>query len=227
MLSILKGPYLQWPTRDSMTIMWETSEASSSTVIYCATQKVHAGLNGRFQSVQGSEKRVEDATPRCIHSVTLTGLEPDTTYHYRVRSADGRGEGVESAEYPLKTAVEGGTPFSFAVTSETGGYGDDEINRRIFRQILRYRPDFLLMVGDAVRRGSQYEDWEQWFFGPGRELFTHTPFYLCLGNHEENSPWFYKFVAYPEPKNYYSFDYGDVHFVALDCTALVDYSIGY
>ena len=140
MLSILKGPYLQWPTRDSITIMWETSEASSSTVIYCTTQKVHAGLNGRFQSVQGSEKRVEDATPRCIHSVTLTGLEPDTTYHYRVRSADGRGEGVESAEYPLKTAVEEGTPFSFAVTSETGGYGDDEINRRIFRQILRYRP---------------------------------------------------------------------------------------
>ena len=226
MLRILKGPYLQWPTRNSMTVMWETSEAASSAVLYCATRKVHAGLNGRFQSLKESEKIAEDPTLRCIHAITLTGLEPDTTYHYRGCSVNSQGDAVESEEYPLKTAVEEDRPFSFAVTSETGGYGDDEINRRIFKQILRYRPEFLLMVGDAVSRGSRYEDWERWFFAPGRELLSHTPFYLCLGNHEENSSWFYQFVSYPEPKNYYSFDYGNAHFVALDSTASVEYQDG-
>ena len=226
MLSILKGPYLQWPTQDSITVMWETSEMSTSTVTYRTTQKVHAGLDGRFETLGGTEKVVEDPALCCIHTVTLTGLEPNTTYHYRVRSTSRQGDLVESAEYPLKTAVEPDTPFSFAVTSETGGYGDDEINRRIFRQIRRFRPEFLLVVGDAVARGSRYEDWERWFFAPGRDLFADTPFYLCPGNHEENASWFYEFVAYPEPKNYYSFDYGNTHFVALDSTALVEYREG-
>jgi len=27
--AILKGPYLQWPTQDSMTIMWETSDEAT------------------------------------------------------------------------------------------------------------------------------------------------------------------------------------------------------
>jgi len=223
MLSIIKGPYLQWPTRDSITIMWETSESSSSTVTYCPTRRVHAGLLGRYESLLEHEKTVEDPAPGYIHTVTLTGLTPDTTFHYKVSSASTQGEKVESAEYPLKTAVEESTPFSFAVTSETGGFGDDETNRRIFMQVRRYRPEFLLIVGDGVKNGSVYEDWDRWLFGPGRELFADTPFYLCPGNHEENSPWFYRFVGYPEPKNYYSFDYGNTHFVALDSTRMVEY----
>ena len=60
-----------------------------------------------------------------IAKVTLEGLEPETDYHYRVRSVNPGGDSVESDLHPLKTAVRRGTPFSFAVTSETGGYGDD------------------------------------------------------------------------------------------------------
>lgn len=45
MLNILKGPYLQWPMQNSITIMWETSGMSTSTVTYRATRKVHAGLD--------------------------------------------------------------------------------------------------------------------------------------------------------------------------------------
>ncbi|MBI4551299.1 MAG: metallophosphoesterase family protein [Candidatus Latescibacteria bacterium] len=203
--------------------MWETSEEASSKVMYWETQRVHSGLNGRFETVQESESTVEDDTLCTIHAVTLTGLQPDTTYHYRVSSTTRQGETVESEEYPLKTAVEEHTPFSFAVTSETGGYGDDAINRRLFPQIRRSRPEFLLMVGDAVARGSVYDDWERYFFGPARELLTSTPFYLCLGNHEENASWFYRFVAYPEPKNYYAFSYGNAHFIGLDSTAVIEY----
>ena len=226
MLSIVKGPYLQWPTRNSVTIMWETSSAASSRVICWETERLHSGLSGRFQTVEASAKVVEGDEPCCIHALALEGLEPGTTYHYKVRSASDQGEVVESAEHPLKTAVTAEVPFSFAVTSETGGYGDDRINRPLFDQIGRFRPDFLLVVGDAVRSGSRYEDWEEWFFSPARELLHHTPFYLCPGNHEENSPWFYEFVAYPAPKNYYSFDYGNAHFVALDSPSLVDYQEG-
>lgn len=216
MASIVKQPYLQWPTQHSITIMWETSEECTSTVKYYETSKVHSGLNGRFRTVVESEKRAGKSVHSLIHAITLRGLQADTTYHYKVTSTTAGGKTTESQEYALKAAIEEDTPFSFAVTSETGGYGDDEINRRIFEQIRRYRLDFLLVVGDAVKNGSKYEDWERYFFGPGRDLFSNTPFYLCPGNHEESAPWMYRFVAYPEPKNYYAFDYGSVHFVAFD-----------
>ena len=84
MLSVIKGPYLQWPTLDSITVMWETSEASSSSVTYCPTRRVHEGLLGRYESLREHEKTVEDVTSGYIHAVTLTGLTPDTTFHYRV-----------------------------------------------------------------------------------------------------------------------------------------------
>lgn len=74
--------------------------------------------------------------------------------------------------------------------------------------------------------GSQYEDWERFFFGPARRLLHSTPFYLVPGNHEEDAGWFYDFVSYPEPKNYYSFDYGNAHFTGLDSTRLVAYTDG-
>ena len=56
MLSIIKGPYLQWPTRSAMTIMWETSCPASSQVAYYETKQVSHGLNGRFETLRGSQK---------------------------------------------------------------------------------------------------------------------------------------------------------------------------
>jgi hypothetical protein len=224
MLSFVKTPYLQWPTQTSMTIMWETSSEADGAVTWYETRRVHATGTGRFETVEASVRTArEEGAPRCIHRVTLTGLAPGTSYHYRVRSANGRGEVCESDLAPFKTAVETHVPFSFSVTSETGGSGDDLYNRELFELIGQYRPDFLLMVGDAVSNGSRYTDWERYFFGPARPVLSRVPFYLVLGNHEENAPWFYDFVAYPEPKNFYAFQYGNAHFIGLDSTAIVEY----
>jgi hypothetical protein len=222
MLSIIKGPYLQWPRPDSMTVMWEISSPADAQVYYYETEPVSHGFNGKSRTLEETATVVKGTAEGYIHRVTLSGLTTDTTYHYKVTSTNPAGEHVASELHPFKTAVATQTPFPFAVTSETGGYGDDQINRRLFPLIERYRPDFLLMVGDAVRNGLQYDDWQEFFFAPARDLLHHTPFYLCLGNHEENSPMFYQFVSFPEPKNYYAFDYGNTHFTALDCTAMID-----
>jgi len=123
----------------------------------------------------------------------------------------------------MKTAVARDTPFSFCVTSETGTCGGTGANARVFAQIAAYRPEFFLLVGDAVARGREYEQWEEHLFGPARDLLVNTPFYLALGNHEECSPWCRTFVSNPGPNSYYSFDYGNAHFVALDCTSETDY----
>ncbi len=96
MLSIVRQPYLQWPTQRSMTIMWETSEESTSTVKYCEARKVHSGLGGRFRTVVESQKHTGESEYSLIHAITLRGLQADTTYHYKVTSTTAGGDTAES-----------------------------------------------------------------------------------------------------------------------------------
>jgi hypothetical protein len=225
MLSLIKGPYLQWPTVDSMTIMWETSEPASSRVDVLLAERIHSGYQGNYKKPEHLIFTVNNKEYSTIHQVAVKGLEPGTTYFYKIYSANNQGE-MESAPYPFKTAVREGQPFSFTVTSETGGFSgfdqsNGEINTRIFNQMQRYRPDLALFIGDIVDDGRNYEDWETYFFGPGKDFLRTTPFYSCLGNHENNAAWYYDFFAFASPKNYYSFDYGDVHFTCLDSTDFI------
>lgn len=224
MLRLVKLPYLQWPTPDSMIVMWETSAEAAGQVRCWQTERVHATGTGQLRTLD-STCRVfdEPAAPRRIHRVELTGLQPETLYHYQVLSRDDRGEACQSQVYPLKTAPGKDTPFSFAVTSETGGTCSDDYNLEIFAQLRALRPDLLLVAGDAVCHGSEYADWERFFFGPAAGLLPSTPFFLVPGNHEENAPWLYRFTACPPPGNYYAFFYGNAHFIGLDSTAMVEY----
>ncbi|HWY85144.1 MAG TPA: LamG-like jellyroll fold domain-containing protein, partial [Gemmataceae bacterium] len=70
------APYLQYPTRDSITIMWETNLPGSSKVRYG---------NGKLDHEADGPKDV------AIHEVALAGLQPNTPYIYQVSStlADG------------------------------------------------------------------------------------------------------------------------------------------
>lgn len=221
MFSVIKGPYLQWPTVISMTVMWETSEPADSRAAVFVAERIHSGHKGNYRKPEQLLSTVRGKGRSTIHQLTLENLDPGTTYFYMIYSENANGEKVESGPHPLKTAVPRGQPVSFTVTSETGGYGDVDINQRIFKQMQRYRPDFTLFVGDLVNDGRNYEEWEKYFFGPGTDFLAHTPVYCCPGNHEYNASWYYDFFAFPAPKNYYSFDYGDVHFVSLDATDFV------
>ncbi|WP_314590900.1 metallophosphoesterase family protein [Paenibacillus terrigena] len=225
MLEIIKGPYLQSPKVDGMTIMWETSMPASSCVEVLLAERIHSGHQGNYRKPDQVLSTIQHEDFMTIHRVTVEGLAPEQLYFYRISSRDTDSE-VMSDTYPLKTAVPPGGAFSFAVTSETGGYSGFDttggsINRRIFQQMQRYRPDLALFIGDIVNDGREYEDWETYFFGPGRDLLTNTPLYSCLGNHECNGEWYYKYFDFPSPRNYYSFDYGDVHFTCLDSTDFI------
>ncbi|MBB6669549.1 purple acid phosphatase family protein [Cohnella nanjingensis] len=223
MLTIVKGPYLQRPTTETMTIMWETSEPAAGQVDLWASERIHSGHRGNYKPPERLVSSVRHAEPATIHRLALRGLEPGTLYFYQIYAENAAGERVQSGPHPLKTAVPRGVPFSFTVTSETGGYSgfdvtDGRINRNIFRRMGQYRPDIALFVGDLVNDGHRYEDWETYFFGPGKEFLRSTPFYSCLGNHEDHAEWYDAFMDFPSPRSYYSFDYGDVHFTCLDST---------
>ena len=74
------------------TIVWTTSEPATSTVFY--------GLAPAPVPYPGTETESEYVEH---HAVTLTALSPDTTYDYKVRSADRCGGEAESGEYSFTT----------------------------------------------------------------------------------------------------------------------------
>ncbi len=84
-------------TTSSATITWSTNEASDTQVEYGATTSYGALSTLNPALVTG-------------HSVALTGLTANTTYHYRVRSKDAAGNLALGSDFTFQTSpVTGGT----------------------------------------------------------------------------------------------------------------------
>jgi hypothetical protein len=90
------GPSVSGITSSSAVIGWATNEAATSRVEYGSTPSL------------GSFTQVSTALVTS-HSVTLSGLTPATTYHYRARSSDAAGnEGVSQILTFATPAIGGG-----------------------------------------------------------------------------------------------------------------------
>lgn len=79
-------------TGTSVVITWTTNEPATSQANY--------GLTTAYGTTT-----TLDTSLLTTHSVTLTGLNPSTTYSYRVRSKDGAGNERVSANFTFKTAA--------------------------------------------------------------------------------------------------------------------------
>ena len=196
------SPYLQHVTPHGITVMWETTGAEVGTVEF--------GEHDRF------DRQATDSEARTIHEVHLTGLDPATTYTYRVRVGD---QMLPAASFT--TAPPPGTPNWRMVV-----YGDNRSNpathARNVEQIMKLDPGLVLNSGDLVAAGSRYEQWKTQYFDPLRGLAEHVALFPCLGNHEQNAIHYYNYHSLPDDQGevYYSFDYGNAHFIALNSNAL-------
>ncbi len=76
-------------TSSSAVITWDTDEG--------ATSVVHYGTTTSYGSTASATGYVT------AHSVNLTGLTPNTLYHYKVVSADSSANSAESADYTFTT----------------------------------------------------------------------------------------------------------------------------
>lgn len=211
-LELLKGPYLQSVTSESITIMWETSEPSDSRVDY--------GLTAEYTDC------VREATATELHEIVLTGLARDTHYHYRVTSVR-EDETASCEDGTFDTAVAPETAFRFVVYGDTRSNPTDHAN--VVAGIVASSARFVAHTGDFVARGKEYWRWQSEYFNPAAVLMKNTTLFPCLGNHEQNSQWYYYFFRTPAgggdyEEQWYSFDYGNCHFAIVDTD--VDFSPG-
>ena len=203
---LIRGPYLQSVTTDSVVIVWETSPAADGRVDYGLTPAL--------------EISVTDSTPVAHHAVTLTDLVPYTQYHYQVSSSGvplGRASTFRTAAPATQTT------FSFAA------FGDTRTNhvahQRVVSRIVAMTPDFALHTGDLVGSGGDAAQWDR-FFAIEEDLLRRVPLFPVPGNHEGNHPNYFDAFHLPHNERWYAFDYGPVHFVGLQVDGYADWSPG-
>ena len=203
---LIRGPYLQSVTPDSIIVVWETGRDSPGKVAYGETAEY--------------DFSVADPAVGTRHAITLTGLAPYTLYHYRIAS-DGA---PLSADVTFRTAAgPDQATFTFVVFGDTRT--QHEIHQAVVDRIAAQQPDFVLHTGDLVADGESFPEWEN-FFGIERELMARVPLFPTLGNHELNSPYYFDLFYLPGNERWYAFDYGNARFISLQVDGIADFGPG-
>ncbi|NVJ59386.1 MAG: metallophosphoesterase [Gammaproteobacteria bacterium] len=222
-LEVTRGPYLQTATPNEITVVWRTDNRSDSVVRYGT-------------SPNDLDKQAVVANDTRNHRVTLTGLSPATTYYYSVGRSSGPVEGGSRA-YRFKSSPQEGseTPTRIWVIGDAGTANSDQ--RAVYNAYLDYpgqeNTDLWLMLGDNAYNDGTDSEYQRAVFNVYEDLLKRTTLWSTLGNHDGHSansdnlsgP-YYKIFDFPRnaeaggvasgTEAYYSFDYGNIHFVSLD-----------
>jgi acid phosphatase type 7 len=225
--NIIRGPYLQMGTQNAVTLRWKTTNPTTSSVWYGA-------------SAAALTSRIDSTTNKTEHEVRITGLTTDTRYYYSIGN-----NAVQmicsDTTYTFNTAPADNSTRKIRI----GAFGDcgRNVNGVQSATLGAYRnfignniPDLWLLLGDNAYDGGLDAEYNSNFFNVyGSTVLRNHMLYPVPGNHDYNNnttladtkniPYYTLFNL---PKNgeagglasgteaYYSFDYGPIHFLALD-----------
>jgi hypothetical protein len=213
--ALVRFPYIQNAGGDHASILWATSDPADAFVDFSAD-----GLNfTTVPAVSRSFARAETGLlpPFTQYRSDLTGLTPKTMYVYRVNTG-----GQYLAQGRFRTAGSG--PFRFVAIGDSGQ--GSEPQRAIAARIASEDPAFMLHAGDIAYMHGRHLDFQLNHFNVYSSVLSVTPFFPVPGNHEYETLQAQPFLLthavpidnVPEEGRgrYYSFDWGNAHFVCLD-----------
>jgi acid phosphatase type 7 len=148
------------------------------------------------------------------HRATMTGLDPNLPIRYRVGSEKGW------SPVRLLTPARNGA-FRFC---HFGDHGTTPFSRANTAQVVARNPDFFLLAGDLSYANGRQERWNP-YFDQLEPLSANVPVMMCPGNHEQEDSGgaaYKSRVTHPDPGTYYSFEYGNVHFLVSTAGCLAD-----
>jgi hypothetical protein len=220
---LLRGPFLQIATPNSVSIRWRTDVACESVVKY----GTEIGLLTSCAS---------DPNSTTEHEVRLTGLTPSTRYFYSIGSSNETlavGADCNFVTFPPPGHAQ---PTRVWVIGDPG-QGPDLTQRFVRDAYKRYagsrHTDVWLALGDNCLCWGTDKEYQTYFFDVFAELLRQTALWPTIGNHETwggvstngQIPYLDIFSL---PTNgeaggvasgteeYYSFDYANIHFICLD-----------
>jgi uncharacterized protein (TIGR03437 family) len=218
--TLARYPYLQNVRSDRATVLWTTLEKGLGTVEYSTDHSFSRRATARVREFLPSETGLEFAYYQ--YEVELTGLSPGTEYLYRV-TVDGQTMPTpENDEARFRTAGPG--PFQFLVFGDSGTGSPEQL--QVAARMTAERPALLLHAGDLVMPSGAFPQQQDFYFNPYARLMLRAPIFPCPGNHDyetrDAAPYLAvhslpaEDVSAEDRGRYYSFDWGNVHFVSLD-----------
>lgn len=202
------------------TVMWQLESEGPAAVEY--REKDGGDIRtaeARSQFLKGNQGEAD----AWIYEARLTGLAPGKTYEYRTRTGDS-----VSRWHTLSADAGGAFTALIFPDSQSSDYGVWKATADAGRKAAP-RADFFINMGDLVDNGQDEHQWQSWFAAAG-PMLSEIPVAPLMGNHEAYSlDWkvcpperFLAHFAFPEngdetlPEEFYSFDWGDVHFAVLN-----------
>lgn len=219
-----RAPYLQGVTPTSIIVKWKTQEKTTGKV-WLGTAPSDLG------------RVVEDRSKTRNHEVLLSELLPETTYYYAINPPDGMLGGRE-ADHFFKTAPLPGRSKQTRIwvigDSGTGNAPAKAVRDAYLSYTGSRQTDVWLMLGDNAYPKGRERDYQSALFDVYPGLLRNTPLWPTIGNHDlgkdirnyfGEKPYFNIFTLPASgeaggvasgTEAYYSFDYGNTHFICLD-----------
>jgi PKD repeat protein len=220
---VTRGPYLQRGTSTGIVVRWRTSTPTSSRV--------------RFGAAPGALSLSSDSTTVTTeHEVALVGLSPSTRYYYAIGSMTETCAG-DDANHVFVTAPPTGSANPLRVWV-TGDSGMAIPNARAVRDAYaaytgNIHTDLWLLLGDNAYTEGTDAQYQAGLFDNYPDRLRTTVVWPTLGNHDgisadsatQTGPYYNIFTLpkYGEAggvasgtEAYYSFDWGNLHFVCLE-----------
>lgn len=163
------------------------------------------------------------------HTAKITGLQPGTTYYYRIGDAS---KGYWSKVGTITTADNSDSLTFFHVSDSQAGIGKQySAWANVLETAFDMYPDsaFLMHTGDNVDHGDNFRQWK-WLFNSASDSLMNTAYMSLAGNHEAKGEYAitnnFLLPTHPEQDEtqgvYYSFDYNNAHFIVLDSNKVDD-----
>ena len=221
--TLVRGPYLQSGTASSVIVKWRTDEATDSVVRYGPDP------DSLTPSASNSDSTTE-------HAVQLTGLSADVKYFYSVGTSSATLAGGDRDHFVVTAPVPGtAKPTRIWVIGDSGtANGNARAVRDAFLDFTESRdPDLWIMLGDNAYQDGTDTEYQAAVFETYPQVLRKIVLWPTLGNHDgheadsatQSGPYYDIFSL---PRNgeaggvasgteaYYSFDYGNMHFICLD-----------
>ena len=220
-------PYVQHVLTNRCTICWATIEPGASSVQVSTDAGFTAPLTiaARGRRIEPGESRLDAAFTQW--EADVTGLAAGTPYFYRIFL--GAEQLLPGAEFNFRTAPASGA-FRFLAFGDSGGNTPEQF---ALRDLMKQdKAALALHTGDVVYPFGSHQTYQSYYLDVYRDLMKQIPFYPAVGNHDIELDGGAPYLAVhalpadgvPEPdrERYYSFDWGDVHFVSLDSNLMPD-----
>ncbi len=219
---VIRGPYLQQSSSSGITIRWRTQTARDATLRYGTNP---ANLN----------RVVSDQTHSTDHTIRLSGLSSDTRYYYSLGDSEGDYTNLGDQYFDTHPVVGNAAATRIWVLGDSGTADANAASvRNAFTQYNGgTHSDVLLMLGDNAYNFGTDVEYQAAVFDMYPRILRNSVVWPTLGNHDAHSAdsdtqsgYYYDIFTLPAngesggvasgTEAYYSFDYGNIHFVSLD-----------